>query len=673
MSIMFFFNILKLTLRITIFSILVIKCASTGDIILGQVFLDPEDEAPIATPFGWTKNVPAPKSDASVVSPQTNRSNAPNVADDRAAPPTTLGLLPWEEDEMLTGVFEPGLSSEEIRRRKAEQLKLARIKRDAETRNILAKLQTQNALLDLLGDIDGSPPKVFLKNTRLSPESSTSSPSTSSDSLFEPITPSNLAFTLALGTNSNHTDGVDKKTERPAKQTSATPSLASTTPSLTSTTPSQSETPAKMSNENELISDEEKQKIKETQERREAQRKQWLARRAESEAGADFFELPLSLNLTKQQLKDGYINLFDGKSDLGWQVRSEGLYGGGRFFISDNVIESDPKYPGMFYSTNSFGDMILEFEFQSEPDAEVYLLLRTPLTPDDLKSSCYSIVLNSTKVNNTRGTILGRLDSLLGTTPIPSNEQSTHQKKINEGEWHRVIARFEGGNLQLLFDDKETTNLFEGAPIPSGHICFLVSKGRARFRNIRGVPGAALSLFDGIHIDESLWNLPKPPMTWTVSLDNTIVLTGGPGILESVGKYKNFILQFDYNSFSGESPPRLFFHATAGEPQTGYELSLQTFPSRAARDKALGVDVGGFYGLKNARYLKLDEYSWHSVTLLVNNGLFQTWVNGVPVNEMTISPSAIDPKKESGTFQFFSPNADSTLQLRNIRVTTLPN
>jgi hypothetical protein len=426
-------------------------------------------------------------------------------------------------------------------------------------------------------------------------------------------------------------------------------------------------------------------------------RKQFLARQAESLAGADVFEIDSALQLSRRDLEDGWCNLFDGKTFFGWRVQKDGFYGGGRFTIEDGEICSDPQHPGMLYTTNQFGDSTISFEYCVDDDTELFFLYRTSPNPHDLHSSCYTIVLNSSERMRPRGTILGRVkldrEQIRSITAYDRND-SNDSEKDQKAVWRRARVSCDGGMITCTIDRQIPTTLMDISPIGRGYIGLLVTRGKARFRNIIWRPGMSYPLFDGIEIDDS-WRYRRGTMAVTAA-NLTMQLRGGPGVIESIETFSDFVLQFEYRITNVSGKAGLFFRSNPREEKSGYEISLQNFPTRKERDDFFAIDAGSFVGRKSGRYVGTEDMKWNHFTLSAIDRQFQTWVNGVPVCEMTDKsklPKTITvvkardtvdgkdvldymlPNKDefhkNGTIQFYLPTDMSNIDLRNVKISKI--
>ncbi|MDR3233596.1 MAG: DUF1080 domain-containing protein [Planctomycetaceae bacterium] len=401
--------------------------------------------------------------------------------------------------------------------------------------------------------------------------------------------------------------------------------------------------------------------LKAVQQREEA-RKNWLERRSIAEQGAELFVIP---KLRNEYLKGGWCQLFDGQTSFGWQIQNNGHYAGGQFAFENGEIKSDPYHPGLLFTKAQFGNLTLRFDYKADADAEVMLLLKTPPNPNDLYSSCYSIILQSATRNRFCGLILGRQDYSINTEP----------SRQDGGEWRSVTVQVDNSQLQFWIDRQNPVTYIDAKPIRYGHIGFLVAKGRASFRNILWKPSAPIRLFDADNDLQKTWRpLPKElQFADSAAEPGHYRMSGGPGVVETLETFGNFVLQLEYYSGITSSRSGLFVRSRPGEAETGYEVSLQNFPTRQDRESSVGVDAGSFRGIKDARYVRATDGIWNYLTLSVTDRHCQTWINGVPVCEITDNRrkkehSTAGPFLEPGTLQFFAPQAGTSVQFRNLKI-----
>ncbi|MDR0704421.1 MAG: DUF1080 domain-containing protein [Planctomycetaceae bacterium] len=557
--------------------------------------------------------------------------------------------------------FRPGMTREEYVLRQAEEARIREYNREEQESQLRKQLEvekgirqgiyslfneSQNYLPKVLSENSGSLDVVPIPETKTSPKTS------------------------ALPKTSRSSDSPDLS--NPLNL----PNSPTPTKTLTHDEQLELELKTKRDKLEELEDSERKQQELNALQKRENDRKRWLQQRAEAERGAALFAVDPMLQLKDKMLKEGWSLLFDGKTFFGWRTQKEGPYGGGRFTIANNEIQSDPQHPGLLYTTTQFGDATFMFDFQTEENAEAFLLLRTPPNPKDLHSSCYTIVLNSADFTRPRGTILGRQQ--------PGAEQFKEQEKVRElsaqhtfnsetSRWRRLKAQFEVGRLQITIDQNEPIALFDAKPLGYGYLGLLVTKGKVRFRNMLWLPGSSTSIVDPMNPEKFL-RYRSDAVHLNTTRDLALELSGGPGVIETKDSFDNFILQLEYNITFSSSRTGLFFRSIPREEQSGYEISIQNFPKRQDRDQTVGVDVGSFRGQKNARYIRPEDHVWNYLTLVAVDRHFQTWVNGIPVCEMSDkrplnkeNPKA-GPFLLPGTIQFLTPEGGTNVQFRNIRI-----
>ncbi len=415
------------------------------------------------------------------------------------------------------------------------------------------------------------------------------------------------------------------------------------------------------------------QRDREALQKREDARQHWLEQRNEAERGANLFTIAPYLALTPQRLRAGWCHLFDGQTMFGWQTPRSGSYSGGRFFVQDGELRSTPRRPCLLLTSSQFGDATLFFEYQADQNAEAYFLLRTSPDPNDPQSACYMIVLNAGELAFPVGSVLWR-QGLHAANSLGESKDTSARKQNAPGSpnWTRIQIQFHGTQLQVTVNQEKPITLHDPTPLGYGYMGLLVQRGDVRFRNMFWRPGPAEALSDPV-APGSFWASNSADLNVKPTIQGTMQLTGGPGFIESRRSYGNFVLQFEYNIAFTSARSSLFFRSVPGRVPSGYEISLQNFPTRADRDQTVGVDAGSFRSLRNGRYVRPPDQAWNHVTLLAVDRRFQTWINGIPVAEMNdVRPPSANPDAgpflAPGTLRFLAPTAETNIDFRNIRI-----
>ena len=400
------------------------------------------------------------------------------------------------------------------------------------------------------------------------------------------------------------------------------------------------------------------------------------------EKGTTLFTLPrgLTLALQKQEelgvwqgdVREKWCCLFDGMTFFGWRPQTEGPYAGGRFRIANETIISDKYHPGLLYTTCQFGDSVISMEYQTEPDAEAFLLLRTSPSPRNINASCYAIVLNSRDPGQPPGTILGRSKN---TEASGENISTSLGWSKNYQTWQKIETRFNNSRLEIVINENPTPFLYvESPPLGYGYVGLLVTRGEAKFCNILWRPGSSQALLDASPTEMS-WTAKPPVELSTVS--HSMQVNGGPGVIESKQEFDNFILQVDYTMKLIQRRSGIFFRCSPGLEQSGYLVAIQDAPTRQERDSLFGVDVGSFQGRKEARFIRPAEGQTHTLTLVAVDRHFQTWVDAVPVcewsdkREKTNGSAKDGALLRKGPLQIWAPNAETYIQFKRIQITPI--
>jgi hypothetical protein len=379
--------------------------------------------------------------------------------------------------------------------------------------------------------------------------------------------------------------------------------------------------------------------------------------------------------LKERWLREGWCQLFDGHTDFGWKTQTEGNYAGpwegGKFTFGQGEISSDPRFPGLIYTQIPFGDVNLRFDYWAEKDSRVFLLLKTPPDPADLNKSCYTFVLNSDQSYRPRGLLVGRhghslaeLRDMRNTWDDPMNEA--------EGTWHSVTVKIEESNIQFWLNKRTPITYYVEKPIQTGHIAFLVTKGKARFRNILWRPSLPVAIFDTENREERPWRLSEGGECVGNNEAGFSLLVGS---IESKEVFENYVMQMQYRqgAISGKSSLRV--RSVPEKENTGYAISLQNAPTRYDRETVRGVDAGAFLETADARYIRAQDQQWTYFTLVAMDRQMQTWVNGVPVCEIHEKRGKKDalsaPFLNPGTIRLTVPTENDQFQFRHLTVSPM--
>jgi hypothetical protein len=358
--------------------------------------------------------------------------------------------------------------------------------------------------------------------------------------------------------------------------------------------------------------------------------------------------------LSAKEVADGWILLFDGETTFGW------------------TSQNDPP---------KVRDGMLEFGGKKSTVARHALSLFIP----SYELSCeFAIVYKGANKEEGGGGFL---------LEFGNGGASAHMETdMNEGKkliWHKKTLRVIG--------EKGTvdTNKFDGMGLV--RVSWLAEADTiVMLRNAKLRPLNTKSLFNGK--DLAGWKeFPGKKSKFAV-IDGAINVQTGPGDLQTVGKYKDFILQLECISNGKHLNSGIFFRCRDNEYQNGYEAQIRNqFTPEATQDytieeydpktnkligknkiKSTAVDygTGAIYRRQPARKEMAKDGEWFGMTIVAHGNHLTTWVNGVQVTDWHDNRPKSDNartgcKLEAGHISIQGHDPTTNLSFRNFRIAEL--
>jgi len=335
--------------------------------------------------------------------------------------------------------------------------------------------------------------------------------------------------------------------------------------------------------------------------------------------------------LTPKQSADGWLLLYDGQSSFGWTPD-----GGAQWNTTpEGDLAAKAGESGVIRLNTEFGEY------------ELYGEIKTPVG----KGSGF--VLNSVNIPMT---------------------------KTND-KWHVLDAMWSGGMLEVKLDGKKVLSRKVNS---AGTIGLRYMKGdQVAVRNLRLRPGGLKPIFNGK--DLGGWRVveraqAKVPAVWSVK-DGMIHVEHGPGHLESVGQFQDFVLQLEVRTNS--SDPKLhpnsgvFLRGDANAIGTGYESQIRNEFKDGDRTKPVDYGTGAIYRYQPARRVVSNDNEFFVKTIVAKGRHFSIWVDGVQVTDWD------DPHPEgtvvrnqqaklgAGTLSLQAHDPTTNLDFRNLRIVEL--
>lgn len=360
--------------------------------------------------------------------------------------------------------------------------------------------------------------------------------------------------------------------------------------------------------------------------------------------------------LTRQEWEEGWILLFDGETDFGWQAASKADWK-----VADGAISVRSGQPGLFYTTTQFADFELKVDFRAAAATNSGIFLRTPPVPTDPKADCYELNIAAPEVSPFfTGSFVGRAKA--GEYRPSASWQTFHVTAI-------------GGRFTVSLDGRQVLDYEDPTPIGRGHIGLQLNSGQVEFRNIKLKPLSLEPLFNGK--DLSGWTVfPGKKSVFTVTPDGELSLKDGPGQIESARQFADFCVQLDVLTLGKNLNSGLFFRSIPGLHWQGYEAQIQNGYADGDRAKPVDGGTGGIYRRQPARRIVADDLEWFTMTVIAVGNHMAAWVNGIQVSDWTDTrPANENPRQGSrlaaGTFILQGHDATTDLRFRNFRAVEL--
>ena len=353
--------------------------------------------------------------------------------------------------------------------------------------------------------------------------------------------------------------------------------------------------------------------------------------------------------LTKEEVKEGWIALFDGHSFYGWRPQEAA-----NFRIENGTIVVDSGKQALLCTTTQFSDYVLKVDFRSDPETNSGIFLRTSPNPKDVTKSAYELNIAPQSNGFPTGSLVGRA------------------KVAGQGgddAWHSYEVVMDGGHVVIKLDGETILDYTDPKPTGRGFIGLQHNSGRVEFKNVKLRPLKATPIFNGKDL-EGWKEYSEMASRVSVTPEGFLKLKGGKGMLESTGHYGDFVLQFDAITHGAYSNSGVFFRCIPGEEMNGYESQLQ---NGHPNPKELMPRTGSLVRRKLARTMAATDFEWFTETIIAEGPHFAIWVDGYLVSDFVDrrKPDK-NPRRglrtEAGSFILQGHDANTEVSFRDIRI-----
>ncbi len=335
--------------------------------------------------------------------------------------------------------------------------------------------------------------------------------------------------------------------------------------------------------------------------------------------------------LPEAELKEGWVNLFDGQSLFGWFI-----YGKANWRVEEGSIKVDRGEKSFLCTNLQLADYELSVDFRGDANTNSGVFLRTLLSPQDVTMDC--IELNIAPPEN----------------PFPTGSL-VQRKKLETADlgnfdptaWHTFHVRMDGDQVTVSLDGKQMLEYTDDSGLEKGHISLQHNEGRIEFKNVRLRPLAAKSLKLDDSWEEDWTKSAKDGAEFNVEPTKAgLKVTGGLGQVQSKADFGDFFLQACYQLQTPDVNSGIFFRCIRDSMLDGYECQLNhTIKNDDPLQPADG-GAGAIFRRAQARVVVGDGKKPTYVTLLAQGPQIATWVNGIQVVEFEDTRAADDnPRK----------------------------
>jgi hypothetical protein len=377
--------------------------------------------------------------------------------------------------------------------------------------------------------------------------------------------------------------------------------------------------------------------------------------------------LPLAaepkLLLTAEEIRDGWVQLFDGQTLAGWRPSSNANW----HVNADGEIEASEGDIGLLLTTVPFADYELKFDYWMGKDGNSGVFLRTLAEPETVTADCYELNICDSHPEFKTASLVGRAQ--------PAKEVT------GEEVWKSMSVRVERDRFTVSVDGEavlDHTDESDGFR-RGGLIGLQKNAGRIRFRNVFLKPLGMVEQFNGA--DLGGWRVVPGSKSEFGVADGAIVAKNGPGFLETESSWADFTLQFEAQVNGDGLNSGVFFRLMPGTeeaPSNGYELQIENvFADGDRRQPKDHAGTGAIFRRTQTRWVVPNDREWFTTTLIAHGPRIAAWVNGFQVTDWEDARDPDDNPRRgrrtaAGPISLQGHDPTTNLAFRNIRVASYP-
>lgn len=365
--------------------------------------------------------------------------------------------------------------------------------------------------------------------------------------------------------------------------------------------------------------------------------------------------------LSAEEIKAGWIKLFDGESLFGWKQNSNIDWK-----VKDGLIDASTGDIGLLLTTTEFSDYELRCDFWMAKGGNSGIFLQSPFLPKDATVDCYELNICDSRPKFGTGSLVGLTEPI---KPVKGEEA-----------WKTFHVTVRGAHLQVKLDGELIVDYKNPSPQArkTGFIGLQKNAGHVQFKNVFLRPIPSKELFNGK--DLSGWRVVPGGKSEFQVKDGTIEVKNGRGFLETKETWADFIVQSEIRTNGTHLNSGIFFRALPGtqtNPSDGYECQVQNQWENGDRNKPVDFGTGAIYRRIAARRVVSNDNEWFTMTLAARGPHMSVWVNGFQTTDWTDTRKPDrNPrngmKTEAGHFSLQGHDPTTDLSFRSFKLTEYP-
>ena len=341
------------------------------------------------------------------------------------------------------------------------------------------------------------------------------------------------------------------------------------------------------------------------------------------------------IQLTNDELRDGWIQLFDGQTLFGWAPNNDANW---HVTETGEIEASQGSSPGLLVTTVPFADYELRCDYWMSKGGNSGIFLRTPAIPTAPTKDCYELNICDSHPTFKTASLVGRAQPSTAVT--------------GEETWKTFHVKVEGQRIEVTLDGESVLDFEDETEYlrTSGFIGLQQNEGLIRFRNVFLKPLGGANLNNGTNLAN--WH-PVAGSQSSFDIDQEqIQVKGGSGFLETNDTWDDFVLQFEGRTNGAGLNGGVFFRLIPGTeeaPSHGYELQIEHVFLDDDRTKPKDdAGTGGIFRRSQARWVMPNDREDFYTTLIAYGPQISTWVNGIQMTDWKDTRKADDnPRRGS--------------------------